>query len=727
MTRRVTLAYLGILWLALGAARARAQGFIEWRLSENGVDVTKEHLDVTVRLLKQPPPPNEADRVYVQCSPGQLCSVPEGAYLADISSQDFVVEKRPDVTVNKEENPRRSVVSLPITLAATIRIPDGQLPLGGRLTAVDEKTGVLHSRIVDGPVAHVMVPGRPVILCGFEPSSSNAIGCRRVLAKPGETITLDGFPTPARGRGQLLLGLIYPDQQAPWDVTVTLRLESRDITPDVVIQRFSHVYAMWFDAPAGAGTLRVASKFWTTAGEVKTVVPERRTALQMKIPLIGKPSLKVMLSSPETLNRGPVQLDLFLCEKTAGFDLPPPLHLCLAVESLQGAPDQAFEFKTLEPKVYAVRWKGGPFEGARWVDLRDGASRTESLSTEVIEVRGRVTRKGKAIPAILRWEAVNIGVVLRTKAESDGAYRLETMQRGPYTVAIKPPDGGPLYENVSVTGPMEHDFAVPSNRISVRVTAEDGAPVPNAGVGWEVESASGGPQPTSADTTLTNEDGKATLPALPNGVLTMTVRAKGYRSVTPSPKEITDATAEGEIAVALPKSAGVRVQVLDASGAPAAGARVWSGDGPVATADISGIATLDIPLLAGAPLLAYDARGSRGFSRASGEDGETLQIPPSGGPILVRFLTPDGAPLAHRAVVIGMDGIEDSLELVDQVLRAGGDFHSGADGRQRVAGLPSDGLLTLYPYGRPDLAIARRLPVTDEVVFTLPVEPARQK
>ncbi len=41
-----------------------------------------------------------------------------------------------------------------------------------------------------------------------------------------------------------------------------------------------------------------------------------------------------------------------------------------------------------------------------------------------------------------------------------------------------------------------------------------------------------------------------------------------------------------------------------------------------------------------------------------------------------------------------------------------------------MAGIPAKGMLTAYPAGRPDLAITRPLPVTEEIVFTLPREEA---
>jgi hypothetical protein len=64
-----------------------------------------------------------------------------------------------------------------------------------------------------------------------------------------------------------------------------------------VTARFTHFYAIWFDAPAGQGMLELTSKFWTTDSPTAVDVPERRTAVRMKIPIVRKPTLKVTAAS----------------------------------------------------------------------------------------------------------------------------------------------------------------------------------------------------------------------------------------------------------------------------------------------------------------------------------------------------------------------------------------------------------------------------------------------
>ncbi len=71
-------------------------------------------------------------------------------------------------------------------------------------------------------------------------------------------------------------------------------------------------------------------------------------------------------------------------------------------------------------------------------------------------------------------------------------------------------------------------------------------------------------------------------------------------------------------------------------------------------------------------------------------------------------------------VHLAVDGILDDKRFADQALASGGQWVSDETGRMSVAGIPGQGTLTIYPFGKPDLAVTRILPVTEELTFTLP-------
>jgi hypothetical protein len=103
----------------------------------------------------------------------------------------------------------------------------------------------------------------------------------------------------------------------------------------------------------------------------------------------------------------------------------------------------------------------------------------------------------------------------------------------------------------------------------------------------------------------------------------------------------------------------------------------------------------------------------------SGVDQQDLVIPPSAPPVLVRFVSGDGQPRPRWAPGFSIDGVQIPLYL-SRFESSGGDTNSRADGTFRLAGLPASGVLILWPFGMPELAITRPLPVTEEVVFTVP-------
>jgi hypothetical protein len=709
------------LLLLCTAERARADVVIQVKLSEQGQDVTKANADARVLFYEDPEAGQKTgSREVVRCGGGSLCVVPPGTYWVDIDSMTLAVETRPLLTVGKEE-PQSTLLTLYVTRAATIEIPDARLPVGAYLTAVDEKTGVLHSRKVDGSVAHVRIPGRPVILCGFE-SDGRPIGCQRVMAKPGETVRLPGFPQPAKGRGQLLVGFVYPAREPPWDVAVALRIGEKKIAPDVVTARFTHFYAIWFDAPAGQGTLELTSKFWTTDSSASIEVPERRTAARMKIPLVRKPTLKVTLLGAASLGAGALDMDLFSCEKHLEFDQAPALPLCSLAASESGIPAQTFVFADLSSSAYALRWKKPPFESATWIDMRDGKSREERLPVELLELGGRVTRRGKGVAARIHWEAYNSGAAYETVADDDGRYSVTVAQKGRHFVRVRGDDGRTFARDFSVGDVQRYDIEIPANQIRMRVVTGQENPVVAARIFYEVLTPPPEERQEDVGQRRTDKEGKATLPPLPPGTLKASISAEGFRPAEIQPLEITEKTEDEEILVRLTTGAGIRLHILDSTGSPAVNARIWTeSESSGAMADASGTAVFEEPLSAGAPLVAFDTRGSMGFFRYSGDEEQTVQIPPSGPPILVRFLSPDGKPLDRKNVFVGVGGVLDVRRVLNQALAAGGGPSSLADGSLRVAGLPAEGLLTICPAFRLDLAITRTLPIREEIVFTLPL------
>ncbi|MBK9089982.1 MAG: carboxypeptidase regulatory-like domain-containing protein [Holophagales bacterium] len=340
---------------------------------------------------------------------------------------------------------------------------------------------------------------------------------------------------------------------------------------------------------------------------------------------------------------------------------------------------------------------------------------------EVIELQGHVTRSGKGIAATLRWEAANTGARYDTVADEDGLFHLLVAQKGLYGVGLRPAEGASFARDVEVRESGTHDFDAPANAVTVLVTSSNGMPVAEARVAYDVRRPPPQSEQLETGSPMTDSSGRVVLPPLPVGSLSIRVTAKGYRAGTAGPLDITPQTAAPQVDVVLGPGAGIRLSLREPGGSPAGGARVWS-EQWMTRADAAGVAVCEEELTVGEPLVAFDSLGRMGFFRYAGGQDQLLAIPESGPPLVVRFMTPEGAPLAGRHVILGVDGVFDTKILLEQRTLSGSDWLSRQDGTLRLGGIPGTGSLTIYPSGRPDLAVHRALPVAEEIPFTESLE-----
>jgi hypothetical protein len=137
----------------------------------------------------------------------------------------------------------------------------------------------------------------------------------------------------------------------------------------------------------------------------------------------------VTLASPEKLGPGRVSVELFACGEQADESLPPPIPACSRVTGREGEAAGQFTFSGLRPALYGVRWQKTPFEGASWVDLRDGKSRNETLRMDVVEAEGNVTSAGGPAASSCGTQSI------RCEDGADGRRYRVVGQSGEYGVA----------------------------------------------------------------------------------------------------------------------------------------------------------------------------------------------------------------------------------------------------------------------------------------------------
>jgi hypothetical protein len=605
--------------------------------------------------------------------------------------------------------------------AARLFVPPGTLPKESRVEIVQIETGWFETRLIgEGDVPDFKFPAGTLVVSVFGTNGASR-GFTRLAVKRGEEIAIQVPTSPARGRGQLSLELAFPRDAKPdpKDVSLLLVGHEKRLFPDVfVFTGTARARAFWLDVPAGAAAIALTSREWTLAKPLNLDVPERG-ALALRGELVPKPSLRLRFDVAESVTPGLVEAELLNCEKERYFSGPTPIERCVPVSSQKGRSDAELVFGGLDPALFACRWKLGRWTDTVTVDLGDARPVVKRIAIRPFEVSGRVTAAGAATAAKLRFWAVNTSHTFETEADEDGVYRIGLVRRGDFFVGIRRPGFEDFQARLTLEGDEprdEHaDFDVPVNRVTVRIfAAKTGEPI--AGATAFVEGGGGFSGTTDAS-------GAAVLSPLPKNSYTITGSAKGYRSSEPVRLDVDEGTREREIRIGLLLSADIRLRVLDIGGVPLVGASVYAMSGPDTISggrtDSSGIAVLPNPFPPAQPLVAWDSGGHIGVYRWSGEEQQDLVIPPSAPPILVRFVSAGGEPRPRWAPGFSIDGVQIPL-FMNRFESSGGDTLSRADGTFRLAGLPASGLLVLWPFGIPQLAVTRPLPVTEEIVFTVP-------
>ncbi len=598
--------------------------------------------------------------------------------------------------------------SAPQNTAAKITFAEGVIPKDGRAEILEVSSGVLVVVVFD--------------------SSSRPLGLMKLQPRVGEKITVKELPTPERSRGQLGLTLSYPSKDDPAGALHDIRLElltsERRLPADAVVDANGSLRAFWFAAPSGDATVGLASKIWAPERPLVVSVPERHAALPSAVGLLRRPTLRVRLAGGDRLPKGGVSVEVFACDKQKEFvSSAPHLDRCETPVARTEPADREFTFTGLLPGTFAYRWRKESLSAAGWIEVPDFSDVEKQIDVEVFEVSGRVERHGDGVAAHLVFESPSSSARAEADTDEQGRYRVVVAEKSRYAVRIRTEGFLDFPAAIDVAGDTHRDFELPANRYVVRVqSAEDGKPLAKARVDYEVGSASWNSRndPLSAKG-FTGEDGSLELPPVPEGQLKVTVRIVGYRPGEAPPVRVESTSEGGDIFVSLKKSPSVAIRLVEPEGVPARGGFIWTagGRGAPPTAD-DGSTIFDGDLAPGAPFFAFDGRGRMAFTRWSGEREQVIEIQPSGPPVTIRFQNSAGQPI-KRLVRVGVDDvIMFEGPFSQQVTWSGSQWSSGADGIARIVGLPARGTLTVFPGGRPDIAVTRPLPVTEEIVVTVP-------
>ncbi|MEO8586841.1 MAG: carboxypeptidase-like regulatory domain-containing protein [Acidobacteriota bacterium] len=706
----------------LSAGPARSD-LIETRLVLDGRDVSKEFAaTVSVTPLSFVGNPGR----LTNCVPGLPCEIREGTYVLRVKAEKLVEADRPALLVEKGRQAGLRTIKVPVTRAGRLEIAEGTLAVESVLDVVSVETGLVFQQRVTAESRSMTVPAGTLIV-GLRDPNLRHLGLLRMSLKPDAAIPLPPPPVIGRGRGQVFAEFVFEGTGAegpPEHLACRLSVASRNAAPDVgVLSDGVKFLTFWFDVPAGDGEITTDSHSWTPTAKVHVGIPERGVGTRQEIVLVPTPTLSITFRS----SRPPpvdVEMELLDCARGADRVGPPNLALCETKGLQRGTAGAEIRFPHLQPSAYVLRWKSGTFGGILPVDLRDAKSASRTIEERPIAVEGSVRRGTEGVRGRLEFRQRVSGVIAAVETDSDGTYRAQVSEPGSYMVDIQS-EAFPSYRiELIVRGDVEsvhRDFQVPANAFNVHVTdARGGKPIAGASVSLWLSEVGSGRMLDWAEDVLADENGWASVPPVGPGMLSVTVSAEGYRESPKIEERVDDKTPGRTIDVRLHKRAGQRLRILQASGAPAVGAEVAYGGGTVSvTTGPDGAFVTDEPLTDGQPLVVFTAEGQIAAVRYMGSGREDLTLPASGSTFLVMFRRPDGSPLVLQHAEVALDGIAVPMHL-GRELRAGWDTGSKRDGTLRIAGLPTSGELTIWPFGRRELSVVRILPVEGTIEFTIP-------
>ncbi len=322
--------------------------------------------------------------------------------------------------------------------------------------------------------------------------------------------------------------------------------------------------------------------------------------------------------------------------------------------------DGSFEIAGLPVGSTTLRATAGDFtSGTRTasatVAIADGQvdAQAEIRFDPGATLTGRVSRGGSPVSGALVFASARSGGGVVTigggsasgRSDDSGAYRIEGLAKGSYSVTVQPgTDGRPQTQEVAVDGDATLDFDLPLARLEGRVVESgSGQPLSDATVSATKSGGGTTAGPRGFGGGTTDSDGHFALEDLDPGSYQLQVRRAGYE---PETRSVTAAESGGDVVtVELKRGDGLALQVTDGVyGVPLRGVTVRVRDGSGATVAGSFV-TLDSDGRGEVPSIkpgVYTVVLDTGGYAARRLDG--ISVP---GPTLPVSLTPGGSVEIH--------------------------------------------------------------------------------
>lgn len=722
-SRSTTLRFCGrvsLVGLLFGTALDAPSGSVQPFLSQDGRDVSTS-IEAQVVLT----PLTGTEGAPIDCLPVEPCPIPPGRYAIGVRSPTHVALDRPTFVSDTEAAGVPSRFVIRVHPAALLALAPGRCSQGKVLTAIDVESGLTFKTAAGPDGAIVQVPARRIVVALFRDGKIPEVW-RPVSPKPGERLELPERPPLAKGRGQLVVSLLFPAKGTRGgNKTVQVRWERADggSPPDIVVTGDPWRWTgFWFDLPAGEGSIVVESKSWALTEKALLPIPDRGVGFARELKVIPRPRIVAHFEKNDRLPVGEAEVELLDCRRLSGQAGPPHYSLCTQVSTLKRIAGGAFLFEGLDPVLHALRWRAGPFRDVHLVSLRDGVSKDVAIPVTIHRVIGTVLRHSRSVPGTkMTWRHYDTGIESRSVTDEEGRFEALLAPSGQYALFLDGPDFERHAEVLDVDEDLDTEFRIPGNTTAVRVLeSESGRPVPGARVGWFLETK-GTALNRRFEAVTCDDEGRVQLPPFPPGQVTVTARARGYRPSDEQKLQITKDSTAAELELRLRKGIETTLRLTDTDGNPSKGAWAMLPSGArTEPADDAGHVYFEELVRTGDLVFAASAAGSVVLARFTGKE-VPIRIPPPSPPFTVRFLTADGRPAPSEQLHCSIDGVRVPQPMDYLARRAsGGDVSSRADGSLLVSGLPASGTVALWPARKPNAFVTRPLPVTETIELPAP-------
>jgi hypothetical protein len=415
------------------------------------------------------------------------------------------------------------------------------------------------------------------------------------------------------------------------EIALSLELGEKAHKPDVFMNTATHVFGIWYGVEGRSARLRVNSTALRYAGGDFILKPNKVVTVRAKLQKL--PSIGVSIHVPDGVLRNvETSVEVFRAGSRT------------ALRTARIHPGESIHLESLPAELLNVVLNATPWEFAHPIDLSSGLDGNLVFDLQPIVISGTVYYGRDVAPEAEVAFEVDRGWI-RTTSDETGKYQLVFWRpASEYRAEVRIKNrSGPPFTEAAFDEATTIDFHIPRTDFTVNVVdASTRKPIAGAkvlaGNRWSGHSGS-----SAVQTTVTNDEGYATLQPMREGEMIIRAQAAGYLDAAPVRHTVESIDAQRRFEIELhPVGETRRVTVRAPDGRAALGASVWavqSTDGyqpPLWRDSVGSDGILAIPRTFRNALFLIHYPGAAGAVRRLNDDEEaTWNLAPAAPPITI--------------------------------------------------------------------------------------------